>query len=177
MKILKKILSAKTFLFLQLLATVAFLFTMVRVQFLPMMYILVIAGVFLFLWLITLLLQLKARETSIRAILSRMLAVFLCVILVIGTVFVQSGYNAISGFTNADQETSIMSVIVLDESSYEKIGDLEGKKIGLNNQIDKENIVKAKNEVNEQVEATYKAVSDFGTLAEGLYDKSMDAIP
>lgn len=176
MKILKKILSAKTFLFLQLLATVAFLFTMVRVQFLPMMYILVIAGVFLFLWLITLLLQLKARETSIRAILSRMLAVFLCVILVIGTVFVQSGYNAISGFTNADQETSIVSVIVLDESSYEKIGDLEGKKIGLNNQIDKENVVKAKNEVNEQVEATYKAVSDFGTLAEGLYDKSMDAI-
>ena len=176
MKILKKILSAKTFLVLQLLATVAFLFTMVRVQFLPMMYILVIAGVFLFLWLITLLLQLKARETSIRAILSRMLAVFLCVILVIGTVFVQSGYNAISGFTNADQETSIMSVIVLDESSYEKIGDLEGKKIGLNNQIDKENVVKAKNEVNEQVEATYKAVSDFGTLAEGLYDKSMDAI-
>lgn len=176
MKILEKILSAKTFVCLQLIATAVCLFFMVRVKFLPMKYIIPVAAIMAVLLLLTFLLQFRAKETSIRAIFSRMLAIFMTVLLVMATIFVRSGYNYISNFADADQETSMMSVIVLKDSAYEEIGDLKNKKIGLNNQVDKENIVKAKNDVNEQVKASYKAFDDFMNLTDHLYDKSVDAM-
>ncbi|MDO4942165.1 MAG: LCP family protein [Lachnospiraceae bacterium] len=176
MKILEKILSAKTFLCLQLIATIVCLFFMVRVKFLPAKYIILVAVVLVFMLLLTFLLQLRAKETSIRAIFSRMLAILMCVMLVMATVFVRSGYNYISGFADADREINVMSVIVLNESGYKKIDDLKNKKIGLNNQVDKENIVKAKNDVNKKVKASYKVFDNFVDLANNLYNKKTDAI-
>lgn len=176
MKILKKLVSAKVFLFLQLIASIVLTITIVRVKILPTKYLAVIVGILFIFLLLTFLLQFRARETSIRAMFSRILASFLCIALIMGSILVNNSFGYIENVANANYETNMMSVIVLKDSGYKSIDDLSGKTIGVNKNVDEENLTKAMADIDGKIDASYTSIDDFEALGDSLYKKKTDAI-
>lgn len=176
MKFLKKLVSAKVFLLLQFIASIVLTITVIRIKIMPMKYLIAMIAVLLIFLLITFLLQFRARETSARAMFSRILAAILCIVLIMGSVLVNSSFGYIENVANADYETNMMSVIVLKDSDYRSIDDLSGKTIGVNQNADEENMEKAISDIDGKIDVSYTSIDDFESLGDSLYDKKVDAI-
>lgn len=172
-----KVLSSKVFLILQFAISIIFLYMLFNFALLPDKYLYgIIAGIIV-LCLITFFLQFKSSEKSIRSIISRILAVIVSIGLVILCIEINRGTSFINSFSGINYETNALSVIVLKNSSYTKLEDLENKKIAMNEQEDQKNLTDALSDIRNQLKnAEYKNYIDWSHLADALYNEDVDAI-
>lgn len=177
MKIFKTLLSSKLFLGTQVIISLVFLCMLFNFAVLPDKYLYgIIAGIIV-LCLITFFLQFKSSEKSIRSIISRILAVIVSIGLVILCIEMNRGTSFINSFSGINYETNALSVIVLKNSSYTKLEDLENKKIAMNEQEDQKNLTDALSDIRNQLKnAEYKNYIDWSHLANALYNEDVDAI-
>lgn len=177
MKIFKMILSSKLCIGIQLIISTIFLYMLFNFALLPDKYLYgIIAGIIV-LCLITFFLQFKSSEKSIRSIISRILAVIVSIGLVILCIEMNRGTSFINSFSGINYETNALSVIVLKNSCYTKLEDLENKKIAMNEQEDQKNLTDALSDVRNQLKnAEYKNYIDWSHLADALYNEDVDAI-
>ena len=177
MNILKKLLSSKLFLGIQLFVSLAFLYMLFNFALLQDKYLYLIVAGIIILCLITFFLQFKSSEKSIRSIISRILAVIVSIGLVILCIEMNRGTSFINSFSGINYETNALSVIVLKNSSYTKLEDLENKKIAMNEQEDQKNLTDALSDIRNQLKnAEYKNYIDWSHLADALYNEDVDAI-
>ena len=177
MKILKKLLSSKLFMGIQIFISVVFLYILFNFALLPDKYLYGIVTGVIVLCLITFFLQFKSSEKSIRSIISRILAVIVSIGLVILCIEMNRGTSFINSFSGINYETDALSVIVLKNSSYTKLEDLENKKIAMNEQEDQKNLTDALSDIRNQLKnAEYKNYIDWSHLADALYNEDVDAI-
>ncbi|MCD7810028.1 MAG: LCP family protein [Erysipelotrichaceae bacterium] len=176
MNIIRKILSAKVFIGLQLIISCVFLYMLVTINILPQKYLIPVIALIIGLLIVNILLQFKAKDISIRSVISRIIAVIVSVGLIIGCVAINQGKNYLAGFVNGTYQTNAMSVIVMASSDYEELIDLNEQKIGINQEEDEENLTTALSEIRENISAEYTSYSDFYYLADSLYDGQVEAI-
>lgn len=176
MKILGKILSSKVFLGIQVISSLIFLYMLFSFAVIPDMYMYGIIAVIIVLLLMAFLLQFKATETSMRSIISRILAVLVSIGLTIVCIEVNRGNSFINSFSGMDYETNALSVIVLKNSEYQNLNDLNDKAIAINEQEDQKNLTDALTDVKSKINADYKNFKDWNYLADALYQQNTDAI-
>jgi len=176
MEIIKKLLSVKVFLALQAIFSIVFLFMIMNLNMLPQKYFMIIVGTVIALLVFNFLLQIKAKEKSIRAIISRIIAIILSILMIIGCFEIKTGMGFLSDFTSVDYQINAMSVIVMGDSNYTKINHLENKKIGVNQEVDEKNVKDALKELEKVISSDYVYYNDFEHLVNNLYDDKVDAI-
>lgn len=179
MNIVKKILSSKVFCGIQLIVTIIFLYFLLRFAVIPNKYLYgIIAGAVVLL-LLTFFLQFKAEEKSVRSIISRILAVIISIALIFVSVELNRGTSFINSFSGMNYETDAISVIVLKNSDYEELEDLNGKILAMNEQEDQKNLTDALTDIREKLtdaNTEYKNYKDWNYLANALYNEDVDAI-
>lgn len=174
---MKKLFNKKIFFGIQIIISIIFLYMLFNFALLPDRYLYGIVAGIIVLCLITFFLQFKSSEKSIRSIISRILAVIVSIGLVILCIEINRGTSFINSFSGINYETNALSVIVLKNSSYTKLEDLENKKIATNEQEDQKNLTDALSDIRNQLKnAEYKNYIDWSHLADALYNEDVDAI-
>lgn len=94
------------------------------------------------------------------------------------SVEINRGITFIDSFSSTDHETNVLSVIVLNDSGYEELNDLDDSTFGINQNEDQENLTNALTDIREQLNSNteYKDYSDWNSLADSLYTNDSDAI-
>lgn len=135
--------------------------------------------ILLILWILyTLLLLLAIRFKKGGRIFVEIISVLLSIILALGSVYLAKGSSTIANISGANKKTYTMSVVVMNDSSYERIEDLENQLIGINTSQDTDK----QNATMEQLKETlssnvrFSILSDNTSLVNGLYDGSVQAI-
>lgn len=176
-KYLKILLSSKMLVFVQFLVSCVFIYMLNKLAIFPDKFMIGIIIIILALCAITYVLQFKSKEKSIRSIISKVLATLLSILLIFASVQIYKGTSFINGFSGANFETRAMSVIVLKDSNYLKIEQLNDKVIGKNSTIDRENTKNALEELNSKISnVSYNDYSNWKELGNALYNEEVDAI-
>lgn len=177
MNILKKLLSTKVFLTLQIIISLLFLYILFQFSMLPNQYFYIITTIIGTMCLLVFLIQFKASERSIRAIIAKITSIIVSASLITVCIEIGSGTNFINSFTNSAYETDALSVIVLKESEYIQLGDLKNKIMGINEQQDQKNLTDALSDITENItDIDYKNYEDWNQLVNALYHKEIDAL-
>lgn len=179
MDIIKKVLSPKVFLGVQIVITLVFLYFLFNFAVLPDMYFYGVIAIVVILCLLTFLLQFKAKDVGIRSVISRILAVVISVGLVLVCIEINRGTTFINGFSGMDYETDALSVIVMANSDYKELSDLNGKILAVNEQEDQKNLTDALTDIRGQLtneNTEYKNYKDWNYLSDALYNGDIDAI-
>lgn len=177
MNILKKLLYSQLFLGIQILTSLVFLYMLLNFSILPDIYFYIILILTVLLCLLTFFLQFKAENKSVRNIISKIFAVIVSIALIFVCIEINRSNNFINSFSGTNYETEAVSLIVLKDSHYKSINDLENKKIAINEQVDQKNLTNALSEVTKQVKnAEYKNYQDWNSLIDALYNKDTDAL-
>lgn len=168
------------FIWLQLILTVVFVIVLFQMKMVPVK-IIGIAGVILFvIWLVLRLLKTKTSKKKVPQIIISVISLILCAALavtsVVGLVFYKNTVRTLDHNTQINYETNAISVIVMVDSGYDTLDDIDGKTIGVNPNTDQENIANAISELKESVDVEYVEADDFEELSDMLYDGDVDAI-
>ncbi len=158
---------------LQLISSVAFLYLVYR--YLPTTY-LIVAIVVLALILIGLALMSNSKKGTKKQPIAKILSLLISICLFIASFYIYRTNAAIDSMTSVDYEIDTISVIVMDESSIETINDLEGVNLGVNPNVQADNIDNALVQLQEVVAYELVEIESFEELANDLYDGSVDAI-
>lgn len=144
---------------------------------LPMKYWLIVVGIFLVLWLLVFFI-LKNKKNSVKQMWLRIVSLVLSILIAIGSVAAYKGVSVLNNITGGKYQTQVISVVVLKESSYKKIKDLEGKKLGYVSAIDTENVNKALDNIGskEKTSLTKENYSDLDHLQKALSNNECEAI-
>lgn len=146
---------------------------------LPMKFWVLALILLVLLWLISLFtLKLLQLNTRVKRVVSRIFTVIICIVLALVSFVGYEGITTLSNITGGNKETHVVSTIVLKESGYEKINDLDGKTIGYVENIDKERTQKAIQAIqeNEKVNAQTTSYESFEALHSALQESEVDAI-
>lgn len=168
------------FIWLQLILTVVFVIVLFQMKMVPVK-IIGIAGVVLFvIWLILRLIKTKTKKKKVPQVIISVISLILCIILavtsVVGLTFYKNTVRALDRNTQINYETNAISVIVMVDSGYDTLDDLDGKTMGVNPNQDQDNIANAISELKESVDVEYVEADDFEELSDMLYDGQVDAI-
>ena len=101
------------------------IYQIIRYRILPTRYIVIAVILLLIFAGLLVLSQYKAKKKSVR-IAGKVLIVLLCAVLLIGNVYYMQTVSSIMGVSSTE-DTDVVSVVVLKNSSYEYIEDLKGK--------------------------------------------------
>lgn len=167
-------------LWIQLVVTIVFIAVMFQMKMMPVKFIVIAGVVLLVIWGVLRLIKgnLRGKKTLqiIVAVISLILCIVLLLVSVIGYRYYTSTVTTLDENTSINYETDAVSVIVLNESGYGELADLDGKTVGVNPNTDQENIANSIAEIKEQISASYEEMEDFAELADQLYDGDVDAI-
>ena len=168
------------FIWLQLILTVVFVIVLFQMKMVPVK-IIGIAGVVLFvIWLILRLIKTKTKKKKVPQVIISVISLILCIILavtsVVGLTFYKNTVKTLDRNTQINYETNAISVIVMVDSGYDTLDDLDGKTMGVNPNQDQDNIANAISELKESVDVEYVEADDFEELSDMLYDGQVDAI-
>ena len=109
---------------------VSFSFQLFSVNVVPSKFLLPIVAVLIFLLVLLSLLQFEKKINKLNKMLGKILIVILSVVLAVGNWYLYKTGSAFSKITNTNTETSVVSIVVMADSTYKDIQDLKGKKIG-----------------------------------------------
>lgn len=173
----KKWLKNQYITFIQFVITIVFIgFLLIELPILPILYSMIIIIVLGLLFLLTYFLQFNKDFFSIRGILSKIIAIVVSMTLVLGCIFIRSGSSFMDGFTGANIQTDALSVIVLKESTYHELKDIEGKTIMYNSTIDEDNTNKAIKDIQGQINVNFNTCDSWENLYSNLFKQQVDAI-
>lgn len=166
------------FVLVYAILTITTLIQIFTVNVLPMKYVFIITSVLIILLILMSILQIGKKINNINKILGRFLIIILSVFLVFGNWVLFKTGSAFSKIAGVDTEVSVVSVVVMKNSGYESISDLNGKKIGTISLGDQEIQKKALEDFSDDLGNTpstisYNSYKDYG---DDLYDGNVDAI-
>ncbi len=122
----------------------------------------------------------KKRKKKRKAVIyiTRTIAVLLSIAMMFASLMVYDSYATIKNISGANTKTITLSVIVLSESSAEKLKDLKTETFGLRGVIDLDNTDYAVSEINDQLNTTITTdtYNDFDSMIDALYDEDVEAI-
>ena len=163
-------------LILEGLASLLLMFLVLRLNALPKKYEAIVGAVLLLLFLLLGAVIFRVRKKSGR-IITRIVNVLLIIVLFVGSFFVYKGDDVLRAISGANKKTYTMSLIVLDESSLEKIDDLSGRTVAINTAGDTENINIAMEALKNNVaDVDFEVVESYKELVTALYEGNVEAI-
>ncbi len=182
--ILSKLLSKGVILTFQLIASIVFLAYIYSLKMLPLRYYLILVVILLVLFLgeviwITSGARKKRRTGKhFRIFISKFTSVLLSIFMITVSVFAARGNDFINNITNAFTQTRVIAVYVMKNSDIEKVEDLKGKTIGVENKTSVSNITDALAQIQDQIgsEPKKKNYDDYAVLADALYENEVDCI-
>lgn len=165
------------FVLLYLLLTIAFIVQILTVNLLPMKFLIPIIVIIILLSLGMYYLQMGRHINKINKVLGKILIIILSVLLGFGNWYLYSTGSAFSRMTTR-KDISVVSIVVMKDSSIEKVNDLNEKKLGIMSVGDIETQDKAiadlkKDLGSEPTTVKYNSYKDFG---DDLYEGKVDAI-
>lgn len=157
------------------LLILGFVVQLMILKVLPMLYFIPLILVLILILVGTYFLLFGKRISKVNKILGHILVFVLCICLGIGNFYIFTTNNMLSKITN-DKNVDGIQVLVLKDSSAEKIDDLKGKEFGIG-PSDAANVSETVNEIEGEIgtisSQSYQQNTD---LAKALYDKEVDAI-
>lgn len=181
MKILKMIISWPVFLLIQIAASGLLVVRMIQLGVLPQMYLYGLAGILLFLSLMTFLLMRPSKvegKGRVRQVIGRLLSILLSVSFVIGSTYVNQGTEVMEDATEVSEQTSRFSLFVLQDSSVEQLTDLSFKTVGMSSEYDTEaHFTEAYRALfSENSDIRFAEYEKYTDLIDALYNKEIEAI-
>lgn len=174
-KIKKKYIISKILSVMLAIVTIILVIALLKVDILPSKYLVpVISGISLISFLI-LILQLRKRTNKILRAILNVISVILITVFTLVNCYLQKTYNFLNEITSSTDKVNNYSVIVLNDSKYEKIEDLKDKKMGYI-ENEEESDKHAKETINEKIKVKLEGNEDLTMLKNMLYESSVDSI-
>ncbi len=160
----------KVFSGLLILISIILIASLTYFNILPLLYQLIVIAIIVVIDLIDLILMLKSRKKKFGAFLS----IIATIIMTIISFYVLKTAGLLNSL-NLNYKTYNYSVVVLKNSNYKKVGELDGQKLGYY-KTDGQESKKSLNKLSKKVKTQNKSYSDTNALAASLLDEKMDAI-
>lgn len=161
---------AKFIFGLQVLISALTTFALYRLNLLPMKYFGIVVALIAVLLLLVGLMLLKSKKNGV-VNAGKILSLILSLAMILGTKYVFDGNSFLKKITGADKDTHLISVIVMEDSSYKKFDDVKNLEFAANTGFDKEGITKAQELIKKEFKSDIKTVDykTYDQLADGLY--------
>ncbi len=170
MNIMNKIFNYKLILCIQILMSLIFVYTLFTLNVLPILYSVIVFIVFVLIN-IGLYIGLRKDNTIIKII-----SVILSLSLIIPMIYMNKSKETLDEITEVKDEVSQISLIVLKDSEYENINDLENKDVQATMNLNTEVMKEAIHKLDEQVSVHMTYVPDLTEMATNLYEGKCDAL-
>lgn len=179
----KKILRRRNFLILQAITSLVLMIMVVRLGLVPMKYLIILGMV-----LVVLLLGMFAwlqpnkrrhhhdQKGKTRYLSGKIVSFILSVLMIIGSVGVGSGTSKFNKMFDDNKEEITYSVIVLKNSSYKKLADLNGRTIGIQPNVDTTNQNYVLKEIANKATLSPTEYLNYQAVAEALESHSVESI-
>lgn len=179
-----KLTSKGIILTIQLIASAVFLGYIYVLKMLPTRYyaILIIVLIALLLlemiWITSGARRKRRTGKGFRIFISKFVSVALSALLIVGSVYASQGNSFLSNITSAFTQTRVIAVYAMKQGKINKVEDLKGKTIGVENKTSVSSITDALAQVQEKIgkEPEKKNYSDYADLADALYKGEVDCI-
>ncbi|MEJ8737321.1 LCP family protein [Erysipelotrichaceae bacterium HCN-30851] len=172
--------SGTYFVLLYAIVTIVFIIFMMRMNVLPLKYLLPVIIALLLLIVGMYFLQFGKRVNKINKILGKVLIVVLCGVMVYASTAFSKTEETIKKVTeNKDMQTTVVSVIVLKENKAEEIKDLKTSSFGTVSIGEVEFINKALDDIKKDLNVSSVKATEYDSYkdyADDLYDEKVDAI-
>ena len=183
MKVLKKILRRRNFLILQAITSIVLMIMVVRLGLVPMKYLIIVGLVLvalelgMYVWLQ----PYKHRhhhdkKGKTRYLVGKTVSFVLSLLMVVGSFAVSKGNKSIDEMFGDNKEEITYSVIVLKNSSYKKLSDLNGRSIGVQPNVDTTNQNYVLKEIAKKATLSPTEYLNYQAVAEGLVSHSVECI-
>lgn len=180
---LKKILRRRNFLILQAITSIVLMIMVVRLGLVPTKYLIILGLVLvalelgMYVWLQ----PYKHRyhhdkKGKTRYLIGKIVSLVLSVLMVVGSLAVSKGNKSIDEMFSGDKEEITYSVIVLKNSSYKKLSDLNGKSIGIQPNVDTTNQNYILKEIAKKAKLSKTEYLNYQAVAQGLVNHSVECI-
>lgn len=178
--LIQKVTSWQVVIAIQVIASIALIGLMFRLNALPMKYLLILIVIVALLCVGTFFLMkpsTKKGQGNTRNIVGKVVSLILSVILLIGSLYIAKGNSVLDLISSANIKTTRMVVVALKDSDYNDISDLKNKTIEINNSDNDEYMSKALEKLKKD-DSSIKTedVKDYDKMADDLYDKKTPAI-
>lgn len=155
---------------------IGFLFVL---NMIPFKYLAIIAVVLILLFLIAALLMYMGdrNKKSKKGIVGKVMSILMSIVLVIGLVYVTQGNNTLGAITGAEVQTHTYTLNVLADSKFEKMKDLDGHKVLINEATSDEYFNQILDELKKKCpNVEIVTTTDFNDLVNMLLNGEVDAI-
>lgn len=177
---MKTLLSRRMLLILSLLAVILFSFVTFQLKMIPLKFFIpMVICLFVVVYLLYKGEKDKKKEHPLRVTLLKLMNIILSIVLIFVSLKVMKGNNMLAAITGGGEQTIEMNVVVLNNSSYKVLKDLEGKIFGGNTTIadDALNINKAQAIIEDEIdEIDFYSYDTYDQLIVALEKTSIDAI-
>ncbi len=154
------------FALISLITLGLFSYSLISTNIVPVKYLGIIYGIIGIIYLILFVIFFKKKCPKTLKVLSYIFSVFISVVFVIGSLYLNNTNKLFKDIQVAEYETISYSVITLKDNEYESIEDLNGKTIAYLNDSEKNKVIK---NLNKKIE--YQEV--LGTIPTELEEKLM----
>lgn len=180
-KIIKNITKWQIVFGLQLIATLALIIFVVKLGALPTLYLGIIVAVLAILCLLMFLFMKPSKKEGkgkIREAVGKIVSLLLSIVLIIGTLYIAQGDSTLSSITGANTQTTRFSVLVLNNSPYEKLSDIAGETVEVCDMYDNAVYFDEAVDALEKEESSLEisSIDDYLKLANDLYTEKVKAI-
>lgn len=116
------------------------------------------------------------KKGKTRYLIGKIVSLGLSVLMVVGSLAVSKGNKSIDEMFNGNKEEITYSVVVLKNSSYKKLSDLNGKSIGIQPNVDTTNQNYILKEIAKKVTLSPTEYLNYQAVAQGLVNHSVECI-
>ena len=158
---------------LQTIMSIVFLYLLLHLNIIPNKYIIVIVIVLLIITAYNIFSQLTKAH-----IIGKILAVFLSIILFVGSIYIYKTDNMLQDVSGSNVKTDYFSVIVLNKDTADTLSEAQTYIFGYNGLNDNTNSEKVVRKINDDLNISLKTVTydDWNTLVNALYNQNVKAI-
>lgn len=156
------------------LAAVVFLFSIFRLDVLPLTYLAIIAVVLL---LVSALLikGILSQKKGKGSVISAVIACVLALVMIAGTAMISGTLSFMNGIIAGGTQIHNYHVVVREDSEFETLDDIKNQTVYVQSRED-EKLKRAKEVLQEKVDVTFDAKDDIQALAEALVNEDVDII-
>ncbi|WP_455678274.1 LCP family glycopolymer transferase [Sharpea azabuensis] len=180
---LKKLLRRRNILILQAITSIVLMIMVVRLGLAPTKYLIILGLVLvalelgMYVWLQPYKLRHHHdKKGKTRYLIGKIVSLGLSVLMVVGSLAVSKGNKSIDEMFNGNKEEITYSVVVLKNSSYKKLSDLNGKSIGIQPNVDTTNQNYILKEIAKKVTLSPTEYLNYQAVAQGLVNHSVECI-
>lgn len=170
MKSVMKIFDYRILLCMQVLISSILIYTFFLLNVFPLKYSALI--ILLFITIYTLL-YLGNKKNSL---ITKFISIFLCIVLIFPIIYMNYSIKTLGEITEVKSEINRISVVVMKDSQYHEIHDLEGKDIIINTKYNAVAMGDTINQLNELISCNYSSEDNFIKMARKLYDGEVNAM-